>query len=38
MAETALIGLDWCTTSLRAFRFGRDGGIIARRRRATAAL
>jgi 2-dehydro-3-deoxygalactonokinase len=32
MAETALIGLDWGTTSLRAFRFGRHGGIIARRR------
>lgn len=32
MADTALIGLDWGTSSLRAFRFARDGAILERRR------
>ena len=28
---TALLGLDWGTTSLRAYRIGRDGAILERR-------
>lgn len=29
--EAALIGLDWGTTSLRALRYGADGGVLERR-------
>jgi 2-dehydro-3-deoxygalactonokinase len=29
--DTALIGLDWGTTSLRAYRIGRDGRVLERR-------
>ena len=32
MSRTALIGVDWGTTSMRLWRFSSDGGIIARQR------
>src|SRR5262249_8021244 len=34
----ALIGLDWGSTSLRAFLFGQDGRVVSQRRRCRGVL
>ena len=31
ITDTALIGIDWGTTALRAYRFGGDGAVVDRR-------